>query len=78
MIEVEEVGNNRYRRHGHQDTIHAPNHETAIKRFKKQLSDELRQEFHVLDQMLFHKGHMEPRSQLKDIMELWKEICDDS
>ena len=30
MIQIEEVGNNKYRRrHGHQEVIYAPNHETA-------------------------------------------------
>ena len=78
MIQIEEVGNNRYRRVGTQDVMLAPNHATAEKRFRKKLSDELRQEFHVLDQMLFHKGYKLAQDQLKDMTKLWKELCDDS
>ena len=49
-------------------------------RFKKQAKlDEIRQEFHVLDQMLFHKGYRLAQDQLKDITGNYgKIVCDDS
>ena len=76
-MKIEEVGNNKYRKHGSQEVIYAPNIDTAEKRFKKQMLQDFKKEFYVLEQMLFHKGFTVASHQLADMKLMWKELCDE-
>ena len=73
-MEIEEVGNNKYRRKGHQETIYAPNINTAKARFIKELEDEFIQEMHILERMLFHKGFKLAHDQARELQGIFEEL----
>ena len=74
MMEIEEVGNNTYRKKGSQETIYAPNLETAKTRFEEELKKKLKEEIFILQQTLYHKGFRVASDQLREIEETLKEL----